>query len=568
MDATLSTGTSSYLSLIGNGNVFRVPIYQRDYSWDDENWDDLWYDILELPIEKKHYLGYIVLQEIKNDSREYWIIDGQQRFTTLCLFSLAITYLLKQWASEGLDTENNEKRAESIHNTYIGKYSISKLSTDTKLFLNKNNNDFFKSNILLHRRPANISKLKPSEKLLQKGFDFFVEVLSKNFVNKSGEELTAFAENGVYPNLIFTTITVKDDLNAYKVFETLNARGVKLSPSDLLKNYLFQQISKLGELDLDEAERRWQKINNSLGKIDFPTYLRHFWNGRNKLVRASNLFSVIKSNIRDDSNKSFELLSELEKNVSIYVALNNSNDELWNKKQRELLEVLKMFGSKQTLSLLLVAYFKLDEQQFISLLEELVVIVFRYNKVSGLNPNIIEDELNSVSTKVFNGSIITARQIFENIKNVYLSDDEFKNNFSVVQFNSKQSKNLVKYILVQIENQLSNTFFDRFDENISIEHILPENPGSIWFESFDVNEIEDNIYRIGNLTLLQKSVNNSAEMGNDFSFASKKKFYNNSKFKITNSYLSYDDWNLTNIRKRQDALAKVATTVWKSKYVQ
>jgi uncharacterized protein with ParB-like and HNH nuclease domain len=566
MDATLSTGTSTYLSLIGNGNVFRVPIYQRDYSWEEEHWDDLWYDILELPIERKHYLGYIVLQEIKNDSREYWIIDGQQRFTTLCLFSLAITELLTQWAKEGIDTENNNRRAESIHNTYIGKYSISKLSTDTKLYLNKNNNDFFKSYISLHRKPASIARLKPSEKLLQKGFDFFVKKLSDKFPSKNGQQLTEFAEDLVYPNLIFTTITVKDDLNAYKVFETLNARGVKLSPSDLLKNYLFQQISKLGHLELDEAERRWQKINNTLGKIDFPTYLRHFWNSRNKLVRASNLFSIIKSNIRDDSKKSFDLLDELEKNVTVYVALNNASDELWNTKERNYLELLKMFGSKQTLSLLLVSYIKLQKNEFENLLSELMIIVFRYNKISGLNPNVIEDELNSTAIKVFTNAITTAREVFESIKSIYLTDEVFKNNFSVAQFNSKQSKDLVKYILIELENQISNTHYDRTDDKISIEHILPENPGSIWFERFTTDEIEDSIYRLGNLTLLPKSVNNSAEMNNEVSYEDKKKNYDVSNFNITKEYLNYEDWNVKNIKQRQERLAKIATAVWKSKY--
>lgn len=59
----LNTGTSTFNELISNGKTFKVPTYQRDYSWEHEYWEDLWLDILELPSEEFHYMGYIVTQE-------------------------------------------------------------------------------------------------------------------------------------------------------------------------------------------------------------------------------------------------------------------------------------------------------------------------------------------------------------------------------------------------------------------------------------------------------------------------------------------------------------------------
>ncbi|MEY2830522.1 MAG: hypothetical protein RIQ33_2380 [Bacteroidota bacterium] len=567
MNASLSTGTSEYISLIGNGKSYRIPIYQRDYNWTEEQWDDLWFDILDLPIEKKHYLGYIVLQEISDDKREYWIIDGQQRFTTLTLFALATTYLLKKWAEEGIDSETNNKRALDIHNLYIGKYSASLQATSSKLFLNKNNNDFFHSYILLQRKPSNVARLSPSQQLLYKGYLYFINKLENHFQSKDGIALTRFLEEEVFPNLIFTTITVTDDLNAYKVFETLNARGVKLSPSDLLKNYIFQQISKLGEYDIEEAERKWQKINSTLGKIDFPTYLRHFWNSRNLKARSSNLFKVIREFIGKDEKKASLLLKDLEENVGIYVALQNPEDDLWHPKEREYLRLLKIFGSKQTLSLLLISFNKIDRIEFENLLHELMVIVFRYNKISGLNPNDIEDEVNKAALGVNNSSYSAAKQIVEGMKNIYLNDENFKNNFSLVQFNSKQSRQLVKYILTSIENQLSNSEYDYSDESITIEHILPENPGTFWYEKFNADEINDFIYRIGNLTLLKKSVNQSVQLNNEVSFELKKKYYDDSQFILTKEKLNFDDWSSASIKSRQLSLAKIACGIWKSKYI-
>ena len=111
----------------------------------------------------------------------------------------------------------------------------------------------------------------------------------------SGKELTVFLD-GLVDKLFFTVITVTDELNAFKVFETLNARGVRLSATDLLKNYLFSIISThdTHETELKALEDRWERITGLLGSESFPEFLRIFWNSRNKLVRKSDLFKTIR----------------------------------------------------------------------------------------------------------------------------------------------------------------------------------------------------------------------------------------------------------------------------------
>ncbi len=92
----LNTRTTNFLELIGNGRIFRVPQYQRDYSWGEEQWEDLWNDILELKCspDDRHYMGALVV-EAKSD-REYCIIDGQQRLATLSLIALAVISALER----------------------------------------------------------------------------------------------------------------------------------------------------------------------------------------------------------------------------------------------------------------------------------------------------------------------------------------------------------------------------------------------------------------------------------------------------------------------------------------
>ncbi|MFN6066912.1 MAG: DUF262 domain-containing protein, partial [Pseudanabaena sp.] len=85
-----NTSNQSLRQLLGNGLLYRVPPFQRDYSWTDEEWDDLWQDILGLFAEDgetAHYMGYLVLQSSNN--KQFDIIDGQQRLTTISILILA-----------------------------------------------------------------------------------------------------------------------------------------------------------------------------------------------------------------------------------------------------------------------------------------------------------------------------------------------------------------------------------------------------------------------------------------------------------------------------------------------
>lgn len=557
----------NFNSIIGNGKSYRVPIYQRDYSWDKEDWEDLWNDILEIPNDKNHYMGYLVLQPIPGEDQSYSIIDGQQRITTLSLLSLAITFTLKKWSEEGIEKEESRIRFEKITERYIGNFSLSGLTLKSKLKLNRNNDDFYQSYLTNLRRPASMSKLKPSQKLLQKAFDFFCEKLLNKFSNNpSGASLADFLEKTIGVGLVFTVIEVQNDLDAFKVFETLNARGVKLSTADLLKNYLFSLTAKIGQFELDEAERRWQNISDMLKKNDSTTFIRHYWNSRysgNEPARQSTLFKKIKNDITS-AEKAFDLLASLEKNVSYYSAFSEPNDEFWDKEERRYLKILNLLEVTTCYSLLLSGIEFLSRSEFKNLLRELSTITFRYN-LSGLNPNEAERLFSKVAIEVAKKQLQTVKDISLKLKNIYVSDDSFEQAFSSLVLNTKRNKNLVKYILVQIENQISGTENNYEDASSTIEHILPENPGSVWDDHFSIDEQAEYIYRIGNYTLLEASINN--KLSNDLSFAKKMESYKTSKYKISKESLNYEEWNPSSLSLRQEKMASWAKSIWKSNYI-
>ena len=138
-----NTTNSTFRQLFGNGLSYRVPPFQRDYSWTEDEWDDLWQDILGLfeeAGESSHYMGYLVLQS--SDNKHFDIIDGQQRMTTISVMILAALGHLQELVVAGLDADNNAKRKEQLQNSYIGYLDPVSLIPRSKLELNRHNNRF------------------------------------------------------------------------------------------------------------------------------------------------------------------------------------------------------------------------------------------------------------------------------------------------------------------------------------------------------------------------------------------------------------------------------------------
>ena len=132
----LNTRTTNYLELIGNGKTYRVPPYQRDYSWSEEQWEDLWNDVIDLrqDPETRHYLGALVVEGTSD--RDFLIIDGQQRLATLSLLALAVINRLEGMARDGIDPADNAERARELRNRFIGEKDPASLIESCRLHLN------------------------------------------------------------------------------------------------------------------------------------------------------------------------------------------------------------------------------------------------------------------------------------------------------------------------------------------------------------------------------------------------------------------------------------------------
>jgi len=557
-----NTSNDSYRKLFGNDISYIVPRFQRDYTWSEEHWDDLWHDFIGLfskDAEPFHYMGYLVLQS--DDNKTFTIIDGQQRLTTISLIILAILKHLSELIERGNESENNRKRIEQFRNSYIGYLDPVSLVAKSKLKLNRNNDEFYQNYLVpLHELPKR--GLKLSNKLLKKGFEWFYLKLDKHFKHqKNGQEFARFIDT-LSDKLVFTNIIVGDELNAFKVFETLNARGVKLSATDLLKNYLFSIIDNdrsSTSLEIENLDNRWQNIVGKLGAEDFPTFLRYFWNSFNPIVRKSDLFKTIRNNIKNKKDV-FDLLRKIDANADIYLALKNPNDELWEKDQEKYIELIKLFNLRQPFSMLISAHKILNTNDFTKLLNVIYIISFRYNVIGGLNPNEQEIVYNKIALKISENKDITIKEIVAYLKrNIYINDGSFRASFSykVIRTSSTRNKKIVKFILSELEKHLSHKEYDFESEKYSIEHIFPENPEEGWEQFID----DQFTFRLGNHTLLSKSDNR--KIGNK-DFSEKKELYKNNEFEITKKISEeYSEWNESNLNKHQKWMARQAIAIWK-----
>jgi len=560
----LDTRTTSFGELIANGKIYRVPLFQRDYSWTEENWEDFWQDILGLHAnpDSSHYMGALVLQSSSVSEKEFTIIDGQQRLATLSIIAIAIIEKIQQLVDKQQEPEANKERQEILKRTYLGDRDPRSLRYSSKLFLNENNNDFYQSNLINLRKPLNIRSLSKSDRLLWESFLYFSQNLNQlDNVISSGEKLAELLTDTIALRLLFTSINVEDELNAYTVFETLNARGVELSSTDLLKNYLFSLFQ--GPDDLKEAQGQWRRIINTVTMEKFPEFLRYYLSLSHSQVRRDRLFKLVRQYVTDAS-QAFDLLDELENYSSLFIALSNPNDEYWydTPENRTYIRQLKLFEVRQVYPTLFAAYRKFSSRDFTRLLKLVCVVAFRYTIISGLNPNQLEAIYNKIAVLITKSEIINPRQVFQETGSVYVADEKFLQDFSLLSIPTKgQKKKLVRYILCQLEKEASG--IDINEDSFSIEHILPEMPSAAWQQDFTDAEVEQMVYRLGNLTPLEPSLNR--QIGNDV-YANKLAIYQQSVYKLTQNIVA-EEWTPDSLARRQNSLAKRAVSIWKSDFI-
>lgn len=510
---------------------YKVPSFQRGYTWGPKEWRDLWDDICALEEgaqqakgkqqHGQHYMGHLVLQQ--QAPREFVIVDGQQRIATLCLLAFA--------AAECIE---NEIIGNQIVNRYLYMIDIPTLARRKKLIMNRLNDPFYQKLILERnfKRSANEEHL--SNQKVHRAFMYFRKRIREKF-GRNDEEIFEFFDHRVGDGLIFTILKVEGNESALAIRESLNTRGVKSSAHEsvpeLLKNYLFSIIQDSGESE--HYMNLWHEVSEMLRSENFPNFLKHYWNSKyDTPATKNNLYRIARKQLRT-INDVLPLLNDMKDAANVYMMVRRMDTTGWTQEAREILDI---YQGEIYYPLLFAVHKKLGPtNEFNEAARICAIIVFRWRMIGNRNPYELGSEFHK-ATQIFRKIAQSTSELSRILHPVYLRDGEFQVAFS--QFNiashnhenaTRKKRKLARHILSALEKGGKTLVDSKMVCASTLEHILPQNPKKDWDE-FDSRDAGEFLWRLGNLTLLESEKNREAA---NRPFTEKCLIYESSDFKLT-----------------------------------
>jgi uncharacterized protein with ParB-like and HNH nuclease domain len=234
-----------------------IPSYQRRYSWREKQLAELFDDIDLLGDADTHLLGSIVCLMSHHTAglNKLEVVDGQQRLTSLCIL---LNCIKEKLAGEGNATDSHDLgrllQSKALNSKPARKVLLDSLDAE----------EFDK-----YLDGAAIDA--PQNPELAKAFLHFRDWLSEY----TAEKLSTFMYR-LMNQAIVIRLEVSDAKDAFKLFETINNRGLRLNSADIIKNFLLGNAARFGDRHLFEARKTWSNIIQYLDGVSFDAFFRHF----------------------------------------------------------------------------------------------------------------------------------------------------------------------------------------------------------------------------------------------------------------------------------------------------
>jgi len=576
-------------SLLSDHLHFTIPRFQRDFSWDSQNYKEFFWDMInqiefdsfnkENPFKiNDYFLGNMILLGSKTgDNVE--VIDGQQRLTTITIFLAAIR--------DTLFSFSNNSKALAIANTIQSEYIIKERDGKQHRVLETKSSFPYFTNKIQDYTDINCWPTSEEEEDLKETFEQFLSLLSFDNLAPFFFEKFAFpitednfvdvlkAIRDQVLNCEVVSIYANDKTQANLIFENINSKGKPLSQVDLIKNYIFSQIP-VSKGDVDILQDKWIEMKKKISKtsenysistsfdIFFMDYLKAKYpnfgfSGRNAYKKFKEEFSEL------DEIEHF--IEEITSDIDIYIKIVDPKMGDYPRQEKKLiylsLKAINEFKGKQVRIPLLTLFLKINKNpdlikssdltNFVFFLANFhfsifgIDIKFRANQLTGPFKKFSIDIDKAKDRNEVRKAIDVLRKKLLNL----IPREEFIEKFSELSYEKAVARDSMKaystgYALKSIENYMCNFMPDHLDS--TIEHILDE------AESKNTN--------IGNLTLLENSINqeiNYAKQrsGNhSINMDNKFRIYTNSHYSITQKLISDYSWETfgneqVNIRARR-----------------
>jgi uncharacterized protein with ParB-like and HNH nuclease domain len=497
---------------------YLVPRFQRPYSWDRENVDDFWQDAI-VSEDEDYFIGSFVFWADSIHQNRYFIVDGQQRITTITLLLAVLRNALLDMREQVL--------AEGIHNLIerpdinnIRKYV---LYSDTPY-------PYLQEYIQKLGSPNVEIELGKEEKSLKSAFDYLTEKVSRRLESididttiaddkKSSKKLDAIKsirDKLLRLKLIVVELDNEDD--AYLVFETLNTRGKDLTVSDLVKN-LLTRLLRMENQDVDLARDKWISIQKQFDAaeidININTFILYSWISRYPYTSATKLFREIKQQI--NVNNANDFLDKLVFDSHIYRKLLEPNAFHWKRNEiriRNSIRALNVFRVAQPLPMMISLLRAFESNAITS--KQVGKAFSALEKFHAQFTAITSQRIGGGTARLYASS---AQQLYEapdkNGKNVIINDflsklrerrpsfEEYLVNFNELYFTSTETRQrgLFRYILSTLDSYLRGTKEGIDYEHYTIEHLIPEGAGD------SVAVSSEKVGMIGNMVFVTQELN-------------------------------------------------------------
>lgn len=506
--------------IIFGKNKFRIPRYQRPYSWGSDQVEEFWNDIQGS--SDSFFLGSFVFNlEYLEEEGFIEIIDGQQRFLTITIFMSVIRDLARKL--------EDEKMANRVQTRCIA-FENNRGEQTFRIKCGDSINKFFQSFIQKERDFEIPEKLKKEEKLIVNNYRFFEKSIKDELANireqaKKIEFLQKLWDKVERLKVIW--IEIKNEEEAYIIFETVNARGAELSVADLLKNLIFKNI-KTKEDGIDIAKKRWCKIEENINnsEVEISKFIRYYWLSKHSFVGEKGLYKAIKDKIKDFN----DFLEDLAEASDWFYLLTKGTAEDWlakkyGKKIYESLRGVRAMRVTQCyvifLSILMnIKKINLDVSSYFKSVEN---FTFNYSSVAKLQANKVEKIYSKYAIELYeNIKVSMGKNVDKNVsRTLNLVIDKlrelrpnraiFEERFNEITYkNSEANRIFIKYILARNEKFCGSGENILDFDVVNIEHILPQKPNAKWKITKD--DFRDCVHMLGNLALIHKKIN--SEIGN------------------------------------------------------
>jgi hypothetical protein len=542
------------LASILKQNQLAVPPNQREYSWTVKEVRTLFQDFAKAISEGEgpYFLGTIVT--IPRAGRALEVVDGQQRLATTAIMLSAIRDYLRT---------RDPMIADSIDSEFLTVIDRASRARVPRLQLNLDDNDYFRAR-LTAEQPAPAAT-KSSHDLLDAAFTEARRQVTRivaGFDERDHGDILNRWISFMETLALAVLLRVPNDADAYRMFETLNDRGLRTSQSDLVKNYLF---GRSGDR-IGEVQQKWTFMRGALETIEDDditiTFLRHALTVIYGFVRETQVYDTVQS-IAKGPQPVVTFAGQLESLANGYVAIHNAEHEKWNKYSdatRKAIEVLNLFDIAPLRPLMLAIAQKFPDKEAEKAFRFCVSLSVRLMIASSTRTGSVEEGLAAAGHNIFVDKITTAAHLKSELKALSPTDEPFVAAFEAATLSNRK---LARYYLRSMElaakNEAEPWHIPNDDRSmINLEHVLPEKPEGNW-PKFTDEQVKLYYKRIGNLCLMRASDNSAAKSAD---FKTKKPIFAKSPYVLTKQIADPTDWTTAEIIERQKTLANIAVKTW------